>query len=191
MRPCSISVRILRNGVWMESDPELIKPGNRVLYMYLDKATTEWCVKERCLPYNSEQGTLVNSSPPYLIGTSCHGLSSELNFHSGASRTTDHGEASFGTHFVAVLPSARFEKVGKCLLDTDGSCRLEFEVFARPHQADDLGAECFKYDIISVEKRLFRGWIEDDDHIGKTDWYLCYLVVLSESLLGCLLLFHN
>lgn len=74
-------------GNQMTSDAERIMQGNQLMYMYMDRFTVEWCVKEHCPVYNSSNfGAMITSLPPYLPHVSGEEVCNKLHALSNGSR---------------------------------------------------------------------------------------------------------
>lgn len=138
-------------GNQMTSDAKRIMPGNRLLYIYMDRSTIELCVKEQCLVYNSSDfGSMITSLPPYLPHVSGEELCNKLHALGNGSLMIKYSKPASNAYFVVMLPSNYFERAGVISVLTVGGSLLAFDVFALQRQAYDLNADCFKYDIVSA-----------------------------------------
>ncbi|NTF72662.1 RolB family protein [Rhizobium rhizogenes] len=128
---------------------------DKLLYMYIDQSTADWCVKNRCLVCNSSNlAAKVTSLPPYLAGVTSAEAYEKLNSIVDGSVAPQSSEPP--CYFVAFLPSSCFEKTGELSVSAvNGECG-PFDVFTRQHQPQDPSENCFKYEeIVCAGKSIF------------------------------------
>ncbi|MCZ7448271.1 RolB family protein [Rhizobium rhizogenes] len=128
---------------------------DKLLYMYLDRATADWCVKHRCLPFNSSNSAAkVTSLPPYLAGVASAEAFEKLNSIVDGGATFRSGEPP--GYFVALPFSSSFKKAGEISVRTvDGECG-PFDVFTRQRQPQDQSHMFFKCEeIVCAGKNVF------------------------------------
>nr|WML69203.1 ORF14 [Agrobacterium sp.] [Nicotiana noctiflora] len=120
---------------------------DKLLYMYMDGSTADWCMWRRCLVYNSSNSAAkVTSLPPYLAGVTSTEAFEKLNSTIDGSAARGSLEPACYNYFVALLPSNCFEKTGELLVRTvDGQC-MPFDVFTMQHQPQDPSETFFKYE---------------------------------------------
>ncbi|PON40033.1 Cytokinin glycosidase [Parasponia andersonii] len=67
------------SGDQTNTDAKQIMPRTRLLYMYMDLSTAEWCVKEHCLVCNSNNfGAMVTLLPPYMTNVTSEEVCTKL-----------------------------------------------------------------------------------------------------------------
>ncbi|GAJ95530.1 RolB family protein [Rhizobium rhizogenes] len=128
---------------------------DKLLYMYMDAATADWCVKNRCLPFNSSNSAAkVTSLPPYLAGVTSAEACEKLNsIADGSAAPQSRGPPCY---FVAFPPSSCFEKNGEISVRTVGGECNAFDVFTRQRQPQDQSDMFFKYEeIVCAGKSVF------------------------------------
>ncbi|WJK78366.1 hypothetical protein QOV31_005251 (plasmid) [Agrobacterium fabrum] len=128
---------------------------DKLLYMYMDRATADLCVKNRCLVCNSgNSAAKVTSLPPYLAGVTSAEAYEKLNsIVDGSVAPQSRGPPCY---FVAFLPSSCFEKTSEISVRTvDGECG-PFDVFTRQRQPQDQSDMFFKYEgVVCAGKSVF------------------------------------
>ncbi|MGI8398225.1 RolB family protein (plasmid) [Agrobacterium deltaense] len=128
---------------------------DKLLYMYMDRATADWCVKNRCLVCNSGNSTaIVTSLPPYLAGVTSAEAYEKLNSIVDGSVSPRSGEPP--RYFVAFPPSSCFEKTGEISVRTVDGEGGPFGVFTRQPQPQDQSDMFFKYEeVVCAGKSVF------------------------------------
>lgn len=138
------------------TDTDLDRVVDRVLYMYVSEPLAYWCVRARCLPYNSRNfGAVVTSLPPYLLDVDALQLSRELRLIGGGSPIVEYEGTFSTTHFVALLPSTGFERLCQWCLAREDGLGTEYDVFAIGRPLDRPREMFFNYEIISAGECLF------------------------------------
>lgn len=130
---------------------------DKLLYMYMDRSTADWCMWRRCLVCNSSNSAAkVTSLPPYLAGVTSAEAFEKLNSIVDGGAAPGSLEPACYNYFVAFLPGNCFEKTGELSVRTvDGEC-MPFDVFTRQHQPQDPSEKVFKYEeIVCAGKSIF------------------------------------
>ncbi|MBO9126503.1 MULTISPECIES: RolB family protein [unclassified Rhizobium] len=128
---------------------------DKLLYMYMDAGTADWCVKNRFLVCNNGNSTAkVTSLPPYLSGVTSAEAYEKLNsIVDGSVAPQSRGPPCY---FVAFPPSSCFEKNGEISVRTVDGERGPFDVFTRQRQPQDQSDMFFKYEeIVCAGKSVF------------------------------------